>query len=180
MKVFRDEREASSCEGHELIIFLPRCSGPDFACFWKIWKWALLLQHSTISRCPHSALSPSEPDVQHRILHTAACLVRSSSLQLHGLWPTRLLCPWQEYWSGFLCPPPGDLPNPGIKPACPVAPALAGGFFTYWPICTEKLICKAEIEAQIWKSRLYGYQGRKEGGMNWKIGVDMYTLLCIK
>ena len=37
----------------------------------------------------------------------------------------------QEYWSGFLCPPPGDLPNPGIKPACPVAPALAGGFFTY-------------------------------------------------
>ena len=22
----------------------------------------------------------------------------------------------QEYWSGLLCPPPGDLPNPGIKP----------------------------------------------------------------
>ena len=22
----------------------------------------------------------------------------------------------QEYWSGFSCPPPGDLPNPGIKP----------------------------------------------------------------
>ena len=21
----------------------------------------------------------------------------------------------QEYWSGFPCPPPGDLPNPGIK-----------------------------------------------------------------
>ena len=20
----------------------------------------------------------------------------------------------QEYWSGFPCPPPGDLPNPGI------------------------------------------------------------------
>ena len=33
------------------------------------------------------------------------------------LWlqPTRLLCPWgfsrQEYWSGFPCPPPGDLPD---------------------------------------------------------------------
>ena len=25
----------------------------------------------------------------------------------------------QEYWSGFSCPPPGDLPNPGIKPASP-------------------------------------------------------------
>ena len=22
----------------------------------------------------------------------------------------------QEYWSGLLCPPPGDLPDPGIKP----------------------------------------------------------------
>ena len=22
----------------------------------------------------------------------------------------------QEYWSGLLCPPAGDLPNPGIKP----------------------------------------------------------------
>ena len=21
-----------------------------------------------------------------------------------------------EYWSGLPCPPPGDLPNPGIKP----------------------------------------------------------------
>ena len=22
----------------------------------------------------------------------------------------------QEYWSGLLCSPPGDLPNPGVKP----------------------------------------------------------------
>ena len=22
----------------------------------------------------------------------------------------------QEYWSGLLCPPPGDIPNPGIEP----------------------------------------------------------------
>ena len=27
-------------------------------------------------------------------------------------------------------PPPGDLPDPGIDSASPVAPALAGGFFT--------------------------------------------------
>ena len=25
----------------------------------------------------------------------------------------------QEYWSGLLCPPPGDLPDLGIKPAFP-------------------------------------------------------------
>ena len=30
----------------------------------------------------------------------------------------------QEYWSGLPFPPPGDLPNPGIKPASPVSPAL--------------------------------------------------------
>ena len=36
----------------------------------------------------------------------------------------------QEYWSGVPFPPPGDLPNPGIKPACLASPALAGGFFT--------------------------------------------------
>ena len=36
----------------------------------------------------------------------------------------------QEYWSGLPCPPPGDLPNPGIEPMSPVSPALAAGFFT--------------------------------------------------
>ena len=30
----------------------------------------------------------------------------------------------QEYWSGSPFPPPGDLPNPGIKPVPPKAPAL--------------------------------------------------------
>ena len=24
-----------------------------------------------------------------------------------------------EYWSGLLCPPPGDLPNPGVEPRFP-------------------------------------------------------------
>ena len=36
----------------------------------------------------------------------------------------------QEYWSGLPCPPPGDLPDPGIKPAFLLSPALAGRFFT--------------------------------------------------
>ena len=35
----------------------------------------------------------------------------------------------QEYWSGLLCPSPGDLPDPGIKPMSLMSPALAGGFF---------------------------------------------------
>ena len=36
----------------------------------------------------------------------------------------------QEYWSGLPCPPPEDLPNPGIKPTCLVSPGLVGKFFT--------------------------------------------------
>ena len=36
----------------------------------------------------------------------------------------------QEYWSGLSCPPPGDLPDPGIKPASLRSPALTGRFFT--------------------------------------------------
>ena len=36
----------------------------------------------------------------------------------------------QEYWSRLQFPPPGDLPNPGMEPAAPVSPALAGGFLT--------------------------------------------------
>ena len=32
----------------------------------------------------------------------------------------------QEYWSGLPCPPAGDLPNPGIKPASFTSSALAG------------------------------------------------------
>ena len=35
----------------------------------------------------------------------------------------------QEHWSGFPCPPPGDLPDPGIEPVSLMSPALVGGFF---------------------------------------------------
>ena len=36
----------------------------------------------------------------------------------------------QEYWSGWPCPPPGVLSDPGIEPR---SPALEGGFFTTEP-----------------------------------------------
>ena len=35
----------------------------------------------------------------------------------------------KEYWSGLPCPPPRDLPDPGIEPVSLMSPALAGGFF---------------------------------------------------
>ena len=36
----------------------------------------------------------------------------------------------QECWSGSSCTPPGDVPNPGIKPMALASAALAGVFFT--------------------------------------------------
>ena len=44
---------------------------------------------------------------------------------VHEIFQARIL-EWQF-------PPPGDLPNPGIKPEFPMSPALAGRFFTIVP-----------------------------------------------
>ena len=42
----------------------------------------------------------------------------------HGILQARILA------TGLPCPPPGDLPHPGIEPLSLMSPALAGGFFT--------------------------------------------------
>ena len=42
--------------------------------------------------------------------------------------------PKQEYWTGLPFPPPGYLPNPGMEPRSPVAPALGDRFFTTEPL----------------------------------------------
>ena len=47
--------------------------------------------------------------------------------------------PRQEYWSGLLCPPPGDLPDKGIEPAPLASPALTDRFFT--TIATWETLC---------------------------------------
>ena len=35
-----------------------------------------------------------------------------------------------KYWSELPCPPPGDLPDPGIEPSSLNSPVLPGRFFT--------------------------------------------------
>ena len=44
--------------------------------------------------------------------------------------PLSMGFPRQEYRSDLPCPPPENLPDPGIEPASLMSPALAGGFFT--------------------------------------------------
>ena len=63
-----------------------------------------------------------------------SCSVLSNSLQPPGLQPARFLCPWgfsrQEYWNESPCPPPGNLPKPGINPR---SPTLQVGFLLTEP-----------------------------------------------
>ena len=42
-------------------------------------------------------------------------------------------------WTGSPCPPPGDLPNPGVRPAVSYVCCIAGGFFTIW--ATTEALC---------------------------------------
>ena len=67
-----------------------------------------------------------------------ACMLGCFScvLLLVTLWTKALQAPLsmgfsrQEYWSGLSCPPPGDLPNPGVESTSLTSPALTGRFFT--------------------------------------------------
>ena len=67
----------------------------------------------------------------HWIRYACVCVLsRFSHVQLCAPWivayqaPLCMGFPRQERWSELPCPPPGDLPNPGIEPTSLVAPAL--------------------------------------------------------
>jgi len=74
------------------------------------------------------------------VLCMISCSVTSDLLQPYGLYPARLLCPWDFLGKNtgvgchFSFPPPGDLSDPGIKPMSQgsnnMSSALAGRFFT--------------------------------------------------
>ena len=51
----------------------------------------------------------------------------------------------QEYWSGLPCPPPEDLPDPGIKSVSLMSPALAGGFCTTSAPWEAQIICWPDV-----------------------------------
>ena len=97
-----------------------------------LWQTGSLTQHLNREGSWQSSLSPIG-------LNQGACM-HAKSLQLcmtlcdpmdcappssfvHGILQA-------NYWSVLPCPPPGDLPNLGIKPSSLTSPALAGRFFT--------------------------------------------------
>ena len=50
----------------------------------------------------------------------------------------------QEYWSGLPCPPPGDLPNPGIKPESLKSPAFQADSLSLMP-CGKPIKCMTQV-----------------------------------
>ena len=94
-----------------------------------------------VEGCLGSNLNPFGPKSEHSSWKMDLCLKcvlnHLSHIRLFAtLWTVAHQAPLfmgfsrQEYWSGLSCPPPGDLPDPGIEPMSLVSPALAGGFFT--------------------------------------------------
>ena len=60
----------------------------------------------------------------------------------------------QEYWSGLPCPPPGDLPLPGIELSVPVAPALQADslLLSQWQVLIHFNIIASTKEDEICNS----------------------------
>ena len=63
------------------------------------------------------------------VLATQSCPTLATSWTIACRVPLSMGFPRQEYWSGLLFPPPGDLPDPGTEPASLMSPARAGRFF---------------------------------------------------
>ena len=74
----------------------------------------------------------NEKTMKWRILRVRACHVLSCVCLFVTPWtvahqaPLSMEFSQQEYWNGMPFPLPGDLPDPGIKPASPGSSALVG------------------------------------------------------
>ena len=102
------------------------------------------LPREVLKSCPLPLFSASCPYPHSPLLWHDACSLTTLFVLSHFIRVRLFATPWtvghqtplsmgfsrQEYWSGLLCLPPGDLPDPGIQPASLMSPALAGGFFT--------------------------------------------------
>ena len=80
---------------------------------------------------------------------------------------------WQEYWSGFSFPPPGDLPDPGIKPVSPEFPALVGRFCTTEPPGKPQTVLGGSVFVSFWESMAGTSDEYLSGQWDW--GVEEWS-----
>ena len=121
---------------HNLKTWLRKCHKPDnspvlwelsvhFTRFYLPWWGGVLGLRKFISPFHRVQMMQPQNYKSHIVVllfcvTLLCCSVTKLCLTLlwsQGLKPSRLLCPWQEYWSRLLFPSPGYLPNPGIEPS---------------------------------------------------------------
>ena len=80
---------------------------------WILWlpKFFFFFFHAFIL-CTHYTFWHRESEVKVKLLSRVLLFVTSWTIQ-------SMEFSRPEYWSGLPCPPPRDLPNPGIKPRSP-------------------------------------------------------------
>ena len=108
--------------------------------------WQTTHQKETNAARPMDPARPVDPAlpvdppllVPYTKVHTCELThsVASNSLQLP--WAVTQQAPLsvgfsrQEYWSRMPCPPPGDLPDTGIKPTSPASPCIGRWILYHW------------------------------------------------
>ena len=106
--------------------WVPRCWQSDKL----IWR---------LPRLPSFQSHSSFPDrLKPDICIVCACMLSSFSHVELFVTPRTVACQTplsvgffrQEYWRGLPWAPPGNLPDPGIKPGSLMSPVLSSGFFT--------------------------------------------------
>ena len=91
-------------------------------------------------------------------LVTKSCPTLCNPRTVTRLTPLSVGFPWQKYWSGLPCPPPGHLSYSGIQPKSLMFLALPGGFFTTsatWephmnPIVADQLVSCVQLFVTPW------------------------------
>ena len=96
---------------YKLIVFLILWPSPEIFCYYFRF-FSFLIDLYVCAKSLQSCPTLCDPKT---IAHQVSLSMRFSR---------------QEYWSALPCPPPGDLPNPGIEPESLMSPVLKGRLFT--------------------------------------------------
>ena len=148
------------------------CAPGPWLCHFLCWKCPYLLFPLPGTSCTVSILGAKaivdqflvylQNPVWHlkkkkkvKALVTQSCTTLCNSMDCSHQAPLSMGFSRQEYWSGLPCPPPGDLPEPGINPMSLMSPTLAGGFYitsiTYIWWCYLKF----SFSLHKWKARSF-------------------------
>ena len=112
------------CLGRQPCLFLPMPASPALSMQWFPFCLLFAQWHHRTNKPPVPSQCPICVHLPSRFSHVGVC---ETPWTVARQPPLSLRCSRQEYWSGLPCPPPGDLPNPGVEPVSLRSLALAGG-----------------------------------------------------